>query len=219
MFSGDASCCQTAVATNGLEIWLDGTCIHHELFSHQALEALAEELCAHHPGAGLLLFGEEGPTLALGTREGLAKTFPAYAETAKETGRIPEGAVTKANVFEELDRPKTQELVDELNGARLGLDFDLAFAGYLNAMPHGWNKGKGIEVLCGALGISTDEAVVFGDANNDLAMFGVVANSVAVANATSEAARAARWHIGRCEDDAVAAAIEELAEGRWPFVS
>ena len=41
--------------------------------------------------------------------------------------------------------------------------------------------------------------------------------AVAVANATPEAAAAARWHIGRCEDEAVAAAIEALAVGEWPF--
>jgi hydroxymethylpyrimidine pyrophosphatase-like HAD family hydrolase len=50
-------------------------------------------------------------------------------------------------------------------------------------------------------------------------MFEAVPNSVAVANATDEAAAAARWHIGRCEDDAVALAIEALVAGEWPFES
>ena len=59
--------------------------------------------------------------------------------------------------------------------------------------------------------------MVFGDAGNDLPLFSAVPNSVAVANAQPEAAAAARWHIGRCEDDAVAAAIEALAAGEWPF--
>ena len=62
-----------------------------------------------------------------------------------------------------------------------------------------------------------DEVVVFGDADNDLPMFAAVENPVAVAGATPEAAEAARWHIGACEDDAVAAAIEALAAGEWPF--
>jgi hydroxymethylpyrimidine pyrophosphatase-like HAD family hydrolase len=47
-----------------------------------------------------------------------------------------------------------------------------------------------------------------------------VPNSVAVANATPEAAAAARYHIGRCDEDGVAKALEELAcatrEGRTP---
>ena len=60
---------------------------------------------------------------------------------------------------------------------------------------------------------------MFGDAGNDLAMFEVVGHPVAVAGATPEAAAAARWHIGRCEDDAVAQAIEALAAGDWPFTA
>ncbi|RRF98081.1 MAG: HAD family phosphatase, partial [Coriobacteriaceae bacterium] len=35
--------------------------------------------------------------------------------------------------------------------------------------------------------------------------------------ATDEAAAAATWHIGACTDDAVAAAIEKLSCGIWPF--
>ena len=57
--------------------------------------------------------------------------------------------------------------------------------------------------------------VVFGDAGNDLTMFSVVENAVAVANATPEAAAAARWHIGRCDEDAVAATIEQIVAGTW----
>ncbi len=32
-----------------------------------------------------------------------------------------------------------------------------------------------------------------------------------------EAAKAARWHIGSVQDDAVAACIEALSRGEWPF--
>ena len=68
-----------------------------------------------------------------------------------------------------------------------------------------------------ALGINRDQVVVFGDAGNDVPMFTHVDWSVAVAGATDEASAAARFHIGRCEDDAVAVAIEALVAGEWPF--
>ena len=48
-------------------------------------------------------------------------------------------------------------------------------------------------------------------------MLRAVKNSVAVANATPEAAAAARWHIGDVRDDAVAQAIEALAREEFPF--
>ena len=49
-------------------------------------------------------------------------------------------------------------------------------------------------------------------------MLAHVPNSVAVANATPEAAAAARWHIGSCDDEAVADVLYALARGEWPFV-
>ena len=219
MFSEDEACCATAVATNGLEVYLEGRCIHHEYFSHEALLGLLDVL-GKHPGCGLLCFQDSRPYIVRGTKEELAQSFPAYAETADVRSTLPEGAITKVNVFQcGITRAETQELVDALNAEAEGFDFDVAFPGYLNAMPAGWNKGRGIKVLCEAIGCSTDEVVVFGDANNDLAMFEAVPNSVAVSNATAEAAAAARWHIGACRDDAVAQAIECLAEGRWPFMA
>ena len=48
-------------------------------------------------------------------------------------------------------------------------------------------------------------------------MFRAVTHSAAVAGATPEAAAEARYHIGACEDDAVAAAVEALVAGEWPF--
>lgn len=219
MFFGDEVCYSTAVATNGLEVYLEGRCIHHEYFSHEALAGLVDALSAH-PESGLVCFEDKQPYLVKGTKEELSLFFPAYAEAAAVAEGLPAGKITKTNVFcPGITRSETQELVDGLGREADGLDFDLAMTGYLNAMPAGWNKGRGIKVLCEALGCTTDEVVVFGDANNDLAMFEAVSNSVAVSNATAEAAAAARWHIGACRDDAVAQAIECLAEGIWPFTA
>jgi hypothetical protein len=58
MFAGDEECCATAVATNGLEVYLEGTCIHHEYFSHKALSGLLDVLSGY-PGCGLLCFTDK----------------------------------------------------------------------------------------------------------------------------------------------------------------
>ena len=84
-------------------------------------------------------------------------------------------------------------------------------------MPSGWNKGAAVLWLADYLGVASQDVFVFGDAENDLSMLRAVENSVAVANATPEAAAAARWHIGACEDFAVADAVEALASGGFPF--
>jgi hydroxymethylpyrimidine pyrophosphatase-like HAD family hydrolase len=83
---------------------------------------------------------------------------------------------------------------------------------WFDVLPRGVNKGTSLRHLLDALGIGPDEVAFFGDAENDLQIMGEIPNSVAVANATREAAEAACWHIGPCWDDAVADALLDIAE-------
>ena len=213
-FGGDAACCATCLATNGLQVYLNGALAHEERQPHDALVRLATML-ADVPRSGMLCFDGGAPLLVAGSREDLRRPFPAYAETCVPVDAVPD-VVVKANVFVDTDEVGTRALLARAARKVPELDLDYAHVGFSNVMPHGYNKGSGARMLCELLGIDTSEVVVFGDAGNDLPLFSVVPNSVAVANAQPEAARAARWHIGRCEDDAVAVAIEALAVGEWP---
>ena len=152
-----------------------------------------------------------------GSRDDLLVCFPRYGETCVDRDDVPSAGITKANVFIRGDLERTREVVALLNREVDGLDFDVPQAQFSNVMPAGWNKGAALAWLLKRLGIGRDEAVVFGDAGNDLEMFSTVDHSVAVAGALPEARVAARWHIGAVEDDAVPAAIEALAAGDWPF--
>jgi hydroxymethylpyrimidine pyrophosphatase-like HAD family hydrolase len=214
-FGGDRACCATCLATNGLQVYLDGKLVHEQLQPHDALVRLAEIL-ADTPCAGLLCFDDATPLLVAGSREDLEGPFPAYAERCVPVDAVP-ARVVKANVFVGTDETGTRELIARLSREVPELDFDYALLGYSNVMPRGYNKGSGARMLCDLLGIGADEAVAFGDGGNDLPLFSAVPNSVAIANAQPEAAAAARWHIGRCDEDAVAKAIEALAAGEWPF--
>lgn len=218
LFAGDESCCRTAIATNGLQVYLGGRLVHEVFFDHAALDRV-RSLVAGVPGAGLLCFVGATPYLSQGSRDDLALAFPRYAEVCVPSDGVPDGPVGKANVFIAAGLDETKALVARLNREVAGLDFDVPQPGFSNVMPAGYNKGSAIDLLCQVLGCSLDEVVVFGDAGNDLTMLGHVPNSVAVANATSEAAAAARWHVGSCEDHAVGAAIAALARGEWPFLS
>ena len=141
--------------------------------------------------------------------------MPGYAAACSTASQLPDQPIIKANAFMAGDALTTEEFCARLSDAAGALDFDIPLPGYLNIMPTGWNKGSAVRYLCDYLGIGLDEVVVFGDAGNDLAMFNVVENAVAVANATPEAAAAARWHIGRCDEDAVAQVIECIVAGTW----
>lgn len=217
IFSNDAECYATAVATNGLQVALDGKVVREEHLPHDALVQVAS-LVKNMPGAGLLCFDGGTPYLVEGSREDLVASFPRYGETCRPANGVPSFEVGKANVFQARGEAATRALVDRLNREVPELDFDVALPTFSNVMPAGVNKATGIDLLCERLGCTLSEVVVFGDAGNDLSMLNHVPNSVAVANATDEAVAAARWHIGACRDGAVADAIEALAAGEWPFL-
>lgn len=217
-FSDDTACFLTCITTNGLEVYHAGERIAAQCLPHEAVTQTLTVL-REVPRAGLIYFEGAHPVLVAGERADLAQIMPGYAAACTEVSCLPDEAVVKANVFLAGDALATKELCARLNDAVDTLDFDVPLTGYLNIMPTGWNKGSAVHCLCDYLGIELDEVVVFGDAGNDLAMFDVVENPVAVANATPEAKAAARWHIGECADDAVAEAIEQLAAGIWPFAA
>lgn len=217
-FRNDEACFSTAITTNGLEIYAAGEKIAEHRLPTASLEQ-ALSLVSASPRTGMLYFEGSQPYLMVGDREVLGLTMPGYAARCIDADGLPATPVLKANIFLDADFDETAAFAAMLNERVDGLDFDVPLPGYLNIMPSGWNKGSAVLALCEHLGIGTDKVAVFGDAGNDLAMFSVVENSVAVANATPEAAAAARWHIGACADDAVAASIEALAAGEWPFTA
>ena len=217
-FAGDAALTATALGTNGMQVYLDGKLIHEELLPHAALEHVVEVI-AGLPGVGAIVFDGGTPLLVAGTREDLALSFPVYAEQAVGAAGIPDVPIVKMNVFCAGDLAATHELHDLVAAAVGELDFNVPMAGFLNMAPPGYSKATGIEILCEALGIGLEQVVTFGDGGNDLEMIACVPNGVAVAGAVPEVAAAARWHIGPCEKEAVAAAIEALAAGEWPFVA
>lgn len=73
----------------------------------------------------------------------------------------------------------------------------------------GINKAVGIEVLLKELGITKDEVMAFGDADNDIEMIKYVGVGVAMGNAIAEVKEAADLITDDNEHDGVAAAIEK----------
>ncbi len=215
-FGGDDALTATALGTNGMQVYLDGQLIHEEYLDHDALVHVTEVI--HDlPGVGAIVFDGGTPLLVEGTREDLAQSFPVYAEQALDHVGIPNFPIVKLNVFNAGGIERTREVFNLVVREVPELDFNIPMPGFLNLTPPGYSKASGIDILCEALGIGLDQVVTFGDGGNDLEMIAHVPNGVAVEGAVPEVAAAARWHIGRCEDEAVPAAIESLAAGEWPF--
>lgn len=75
------------------------------------------------------------------------------------------------------------------------------------------DKGTALLALLNELGISPDEVACFGDELNDLPMFAVGGNRVAVANARAELKAAATAVVPSVDEDGVAVWLEGLLAG------
>lgn len=215
-FGGDAACSATCLATNGMEVYLDGVLVHQSFIPVEPTRRMAAML-KDVPRAGLICFENGVPLLVEGDVVDLQASFPLYASQARVVDGVPDHPMDKVNIFVNGSMEYTHKVLVLLQREIDDIDFNVPMKGFVNTLPVGWSKASGIDVLCDAMGIGIDQVVVFGDGGNDVEMLRHVPNSVAVANAVPEASAAARWHIGSCEDEAAIAAIEALAAGRWPF--
>ncbi len=215
LLGGDEVLCATALASNGMEVYLDGERIHAEVLDRGVLRRLAQVLRAI-PGTGLVCFDDATPLLVAGSQADLACCFAPYAKRSVPVDDVPDCEIVKANVFFDGDISQMHDLADRLGRVVGALSFDVPQAAWLNVMTRGWGKGPAIDVLCERLGIDLTQVAVFGDGGNDVSMLSHVPLSFAVAGASADALAAAHHRIGACEDDAVAAAIEALAAGAMP---
>lgn len=217
MFGGDEACYATGAFANGQMVYVDGELVHEETLSTEALQHAADVLDDGVDGAVIAVYDVYGDgDAALVTSN--PSRLEAYPEINAEVGRptlhdLGDGMYVKANVHVAGDAKRRAEVRDLLRRECPELDFVFPSltAPFVDITPHGWDKGAGVRELARNLGVDLDEVVTFGDSENDLAMLRAVPNSVAVANASAEVRKAARWHIGASADDAVADALLDIA--------
>ena len=203
---------QTAILANGQQVYLQGKLVVEETLDTLALRRV-QEVIRGRRGVALLVYRPDGTCDWVGDDpEHLGK----FMVNAMHNGsvrheRLPEYPVVKAGLVALVEPDAERALQAELAAACPELDFLHTVSQWFDVVAHGCNKVRGIEVLERELGITPDEICVFGDAPNDLAMFAHVTHSCAVANATPEAAEAARWHVGASAADGVAIALEQIA--------
>ena len=81
---------------------------------------------------------------------------------------------------------------------------------YLEVIPKCINKGQGIHDICRTLGISPEEVIAFGDAENDIPMLRAAGMGIAMGNAADDVKAAADRITLSNNDDGIAAALEKL---------
>ncbi|WP_322153341.1 Cof-type HAD-IIB family hydrolase [Paratractidigestivibacter sp.] len=74
----------------------------------------------------------------------------------------------------------------------------------------GVNKGSALRWLCGHLGVDVDDAVAFGDGDNDVEMLRAAGDGVAMGNAADDVKACADHVTATCDEAGVAAYLEPL---------
>lgn len=88
---------------------------------------------------------------------------------------------------------------------------------WLEVMPPHCNKGSGLELLAGHLGIPRERVVAIGDNYNDLDMFLAAGHAVAMGNAPADVKAAAGRVAPHVGSHGAAVVLEEIARGAWPL--
>lgn len=84
------------------------------------------------------------------------------------------------------------------------------YHGFTDAMPPDGGKDAGIRAVLDWAGITPEEAMAFGDGENDLTMFSCVGTSVAMGNANDTVKAGADYVTARVDEDGVPKALEHF---------
>ena len=215
-FFGERGCFQTAIAANGKRVFVDGELRYEVLMDRGTLLRIESELL-DVPNAFLIVEPAVNPTgdrswPCVGARPGDAAWFGEHVGfPAEVVETLPDEEFVSAEIACAGGDDEYERVIERVRQVAPECDFVTSQTHWCDVLPKGFNKGSALKVLLKELGITVEEAVFFGDMENDLALMEMVPNSVAVANATPAAAAAARWHVGDVADEGVTAAIEEIA--------
>lgn len=215
-FFGARECYQTAITANGKRVFVDGELCHEVLMDRGVLERL-ESVLAEVPNAFLVVEPADNPTgkapwPCVGARRGDAEWFgQTVGFPAEAVDALPDGEFVSAEIACAGGDDQYEAIIETVREMTPECDFVTSQTHWCDVLPKGANKGSALQVLLDELGITVDEAVFFGDMENDIALMELIPDSVAVANATPATAQAARWHVGDVADEGVTEAIEEIA--------
>lgn len=214
-FLGNAGYFRTGILSNGKKVYVRGELVRLHLMDTDATRKLAE-IVREYPGCFVGLYPyhtqSDNPVYCVGDVGQMMRYAQHFRFRAVPVSRVPNKEYIGVTIACPLDDATIEELRERVQSEIPQVDVVRSQPTWCDVLPHGVSKASGLAELEEAVGVSSDEVVFFGDAENDLTIMNAVPNSVAVANATPAAAAAATWHIGACADDGVAKALEQIAQ-------
>ncbi len=213
-FEGDESCLMTGIFSNGKRVRVYGAFVSEKLLSRDMLVSL-DEVLRDEDGMFVICFPAigEGHASSYGVCRS-ARELDFYRSHTKPGGQavdaVPDdvdfiAAVVGCLGVERMDR--CRQIVAEAAPDAVIVS---PVPEWFDVLHRGVSKATALDELLDALGVGLDEVVVFGDSENDLDILRKVPFSVAVANATDETKRVARYRVGACADEGVADALLEI---------
>ena len=214
-FEGQTDLFDTGILSNGKKILVDGKVVRLSLLCNEGLARLAK-LIEDYPQTFVTAYPLHtrpgNPIYCVGASEEEIRPWAErFSFVPILADKMPDIEVIGATIACPHEEHVMLEIIER--GRELCPEFDFVrpSANWTDVLPKGLNKGSALSLLLDELGISSDEGVVCGDADNDLAILSRVENSVAVANAMPAVKEATKWHIGSAEDDAMAGLLEHIA--------
>ncbi|MFQ9514311.1 MAG: Cof-type HAD-IIB family hydrolase [Eubacterium sp.] len=138
--------------------------------------------------------------------------FDRYGFQMKKTKNLEQlKDISKVSLYHPEGIPKD---VEQSMKEKWSDKMDVCIAGrvYLDFTKKGCNKGKGIEIIQQHYGITPEQTVTFGNADNDISMIHQAKYGYAVGNASENLKKAAYETIGEMKEDAVLKKMKEILQ-------
>lgn len=178
MLDGMVFCCE-----NGSLVVKDGKVISKTVIDRVDFENLIADINETYPDTQALISGQDVTYIINPTEQYLhiVRDF-----LGNETIVVSSVDEIKEDIIKVAIFCKSAKETEKKFKPEWGEKFNIAVAGDMWLDFTLTTKGSGIEKLCKALGISTDEVMVFGDNFNDISMFDVAGTSFAMETAKPE---------------------------------
>ncbi|RTR28974.1 HAD hydrolase family protein [Deinococcus radiophilus] len=161
------------VATqNGGHVEVGGEVKHALYFTAEELEAV---LAHSMQGVRLMMFS--AGQMYVDLPEGEVPTTQQLARNPRPTAEAPAGRVQKVNFFHDGVAGHAEQLREHRSGFTV-TGAQPPYSRMMTVTPKGAHKGAGLEILARELDIPLERTIVFGDSDNDVAMFEVAGYAV-----------------------------------------
>lgn len=223
-FAGRSEAYHTGILSNGKKVKVDGEIVWQRLIDNEALNRIVKAYLMA-PNVFVSAYPAKtdpsNPVYVFGAKPAEMAAFEArFKFNGILCDEVPDVDIIGATIAVMGDESLMGKVRDLAKMLSPEFDYVSPVPNWFDIVPAGVNKASAFDILIDQLGITPEETVFFGDAENDLQIMAKTPNSVAVANATEAAAEAANFHIGPCVAGAVPKALCEIAratkEGRSP---